>query len=184
MELLTQVRDDIEAAASRAEQAKNTSTPALEFQLAVLQLAFQTQARRGDIPPQVQPHVQEVGKALGQLTQTLAGLPMEQRARQLARLQEDFTLWRMTTLRLLREATDPAPMGLDDLPPEILEPYRGNIDGKPVLALEIFPAAVDRRTGQATARWTLYFCAVSLLTCAKPMQRLAVWWCRSTNQDH
>ncbi len=153
VELLTQVRDEIEAAATQAEQATSAQAQVvgLEFQLAVLQLAFQTQARRSDIPSAVQPYVQKVGEALGQLTGTLASLSPDEKSNRLARLQNEYTDWRLNTLRLLREATDASPMGLNDLPPEILEPYRGMIDGKPVLALEIFPAAMDARTGAATS---------------------------------
>ncbi len=155
VELLTQVRDEIEAAATRAEQATHAQIPGagvgLEFQLALLNLAFQTQAKRGDIPAAVQPHIEKVGEALKQLTGSLAAMSLDTKTKRLARLQNEFTDWRLNTLRLLREATDPTPMGLHDLPPEILEPYRGTLAGKPVLALEIFPAAIDVRTGAATS---------------------------------
>ncbi len=139
IELLQAVRPEIEEAIARGRTQPEMRAGVLPA-IMMLQAAFKVQSRREDIPAVVRPHVDGVGRALERLSEALQRLPPEAAPARLARLDREFERWRRESRDKVMRALDPTPLGLDDLPSEVLDPYRGR-DG--TLALEIFPRLPD-----------------------------------------
>jgi len=139
IELLQELRPAIEEAVARgraAPEARSGLAPAIML----LQAAFKVQTLRGDIPAAIRPYVDEVGQALERLSRALRDLAPAAAPARLARLDGEFARWRDESRDKVLRALDPTPLGLEDLPAEVLDPYRGR-DG--TLALEIFPRLPD-----------------------------------------
>ena len=104
--------------------------PDLGQQLGFMKTLAQESAAR--IPEDLKPKVDALGAAVDRTLGVLDALPPETRAQRLADLQAQYTRWR----KRIASVFDPSPLTTEDLPAELLDPYR-NARGQ--LALEVHP---------------------------------------------
>ncbi len=138
--MIGHVREALEAPladASSAEPAPPASDPDLVAQLTGLKGAL-TGAML--VAPQgLRGALVRVGAQIDGFVAAANGLTPEQRAARLAALQRDYEDWRREMARQINAALDPSPLGLDDLPRALMEPYIGEVDGRQRLSIEVYP---------------------------------------------
>lgn len=86
--------------------------------------------------PRIGEQIQDASTAVDRLATTLEGFSADQRQERIGRLQSAFAAWRLATAQRINAALARRPLGFDDLPVDVMRPYR---DAAGRYALEIYP---------------------------------------------
>jgi len=136
-QLLVETRQKLGPALTRASE--ETPTPAsgqgLSTQLALIR-QLMTLAFTQDMPAPVRDAMVSLRATLDEIAQSAASLPPEELTARLARTEQAYSVFRQSVAKRLAIMLDAQPLGLDDLPAELMRSY---ISDQGRLALEMYP---------------------------------------------
>ncbi|MBI1337196.1 MAG: MMPL family transporter [Phycisphaera sp.] len=118
VEMIEAIRQKLSADLAKLDQPIHEPPGQLVQQLTLMQSLIVSFAAQ--TPEELRPSVKKVGQTIRDILTTLSGFDDATRSQRLENLQRQYDHWR----RWIAQAFDTTPLSPDDLPGELLEPYR------------------------------------------------------------